>query len=326
MREVVHVSMMPQRTASDVRLAVPMRTLLIDNHDSFTFNLFQLIAETYGVSPQVLPNDHPDLTASLADGFDAVVISPGPGSPGVTRDIGRALNVIAHSTAPVLGVCLGHQALALLAGARIQPAADPRHGHLSTISHRGTGLFAGLPQGFTAVRYHSLCLPLPVPAPLVVDAWSEDGVVMAVHHRARPWWGVQFHPESVASQQGADLLANFRSLILGSRPAPTSSPPSRVGRNPRRAPARAAATWLLRTRWLPYEVDAGMAFEQLCADRPYAFWLDSCPPGGELSRFSFVGHPDAPGGEVLSYDASADTVAVLDGCGRAHGSAPGGIT
>ncbi|MDQ3432654.1 MAG: aminodeoxychorismate synthase component I, partial [Actinomycetota bacterium] len=197
---------------------------------------------------------------------------------------------------------------------------------LSTISHRGTGLFAGLPQGFTAVRYHSLCLPLPVPAPLVVDAWSEDGVVMAVHHRARPWWGVQFHPESVASQQGADLLANFRSLILGSWHAPTSSPPSRVGRNPRRAPARAAATWLLRTRLLPYEVDAEMAFEQLCADRPYAFWLDSCPPGGELSRFSFVGHPDAPGGEVLSYDASEDTVAVLDGCGRAHGSAPGGIT
>ncbi|CAN5792431.1 hypothetical protein BH20ACT6_BH20ACT6_16810 [soil metagenome] len=341
-----------------------MRTLLIDNHDSFTFNLFQLIAETYGTTPCVLPNDHPDLSAALADGFDAVVVSPGPGRPSVSRDIGRSLDVMQRSATPVLGVCLGHQALGLLAGASIQLAAEPRHGHLTTVRHRGAGLFADLPPDFTAVRYHSLCLAEPLPAALIADAWSEDEVVMAVHHRSRPWWGVQFHPESVASEGGAPLLANFRALVLGNRPtgvpsrppfpvraplpgpAPSAAPqpaqetaqePGRAAGQeagqaagqaaaPTPAPAVETTAWSLRTRVLPHAVDAGTAFQQLCAGRPYAFWLDSCHPCGELSRFSFVGHPDGPGGEVLTYDTADQVVTVLDGRGRAPDTVTGSVT
>ncbi|MBA2507894.1 MAG: aminodeoxychorismate synthase component I [Nocardioidaceae bacterium] len=310
-----------------------MRTLLIDNHDSFTFNLFQLIAETYGVAPSVLPNDHLDLTAELADGFDAVVVSPGPGRPQVARDIGRSLEVVRNTGAAVLGVCLGHQGLGHLAGAPVRLAPEPRHGHLSTVDHRGTGLFAGLPQRFTVVRYHSLCLLEPLPDELLADAWSEDGVVMAVHHRSRPWWGVQFHPESVASEGGERLLANFRALVLGTRtpnvsasaPAPPPDPaPAAAPSGPPPADGP-PSPWTLRTRRLPCAVDTEVAYEQLCADRPYAFWLDSCAPGGELARFSFVGHPDAPGGEVLSYDVADGEVRVLDGTGQPVGSEPGSV-
>ena len=120
--------------------------------------------------------------------------------------------LLAHTDVPVLGVCLGHQAIALLAGADVAAAPEPRHGHLSRIRHTGHGLFAGLPQDFTAVRYHSLAVPGPLPPTLTATAWAEDGVVMGLEHRELPRWGVQFHPESVASDFGAELVGTFLDL------------------------------------------------------------------------------------------------------------------
>ncbi|HSX97605.1 MAG TPA: aminodeoxychorismate/anthranilate synthase component II, partial [Streptomyces sp.] len=189
-----------------------MKTLLIDNYDSYTYNLFQLIAEVNGEEPVVVLNDAPlDDIPELRE-FDNVVVSPGPGHPSEPRDFGIAARVIAESRIPVLGVCLGHQGIAAGERADVVPAPWPRHGHLSTVRHDGRDLFRGLPQHFTVVRYHSLSVREPLPPALEATAWSEDGVLMGLRHRERPLWGVQFHPESILTDHGHRLLVNFRNL------------------------------------------------------------------------------------------------------------------
>lgn len=189
-----------------------MRTLLIDNYDSYTYNLFQLLAKVNGVEPLVVTNDAPHARDLDLDEFDNIVISPGPGHPARARDFGIAAELVARAPLPVLGVCLGHQGIAVHAGAQVVPSPRARHGHLTRVAHDGKGLFRGLPQGFTAVRYHSLCAAEPLPAELEATAWAEDGVNMGLRHRDLPLWGVQFHPESVATEFGTELLANFRDI------------------------------------------------------------------------------------------------------------------
>lgn len=190
-----------------------MHTLLIDNYDSFTYNLYQLISEVNGVEPTVVRNDEVDDPDRLGlHRFDNVVVSPGPGRPDVARDVGISAAVIATVELPLLGVCLGHQGIVVAAGGLVAPAPIARHGYLDEVGHDNRDLFAGLPQGFTAVRYHSLCAIRPLPAELEITASTPDGVIMGVRHRVRPQWGVQFHPESIASEYGAALLRNFAEL------------------------------------------------------------------------------------------------------------------
>ncbi|MEU2747876.1 aminodeoxychorismate synthase component I [Streptomyces collinus] len=189
-----------------------MKTLLIDNYDSYTYNLFQLIAEVNGEEPVVVRNDAPVDGLPDLRAFDNLVVSPGPGHPGEARDFGIGSRLLATSPVPVLGVCLGHQGIALGEAGLVGPAPEPRHGHLSTIRHDGRDLFHGLPQHFTAVRYHSLAVREPLPETLEATAWAEDGVLMGLRHRSRPLWGVQFHPESVLTEYGHRMLVNFRNL------------------------------------------------------------------------------------------------------------------
>ena len=189
-----------------------MKTLLIDNYDSYTYNLFQLIAEVNGEEPVVVRNDAPVDGLPDLRAFDNLVVSPGPGHPGVARDFGIGGRLLATSPVPVLGVCLGHQGIALGEAGLVGPAPEPRHGHLSTVRHDGRDLFHGLPQHFTAVRYHSLAVREPLPETLEATAWAEDGVLMGLRHRSRPLWGVQFHPESVLTEYGHRMLVNFRNL------------------------------------------------------------------------------------------------------------------
>ncbi|MBF6215011.1 aminodeoxychorismate synthase component I [Nocardia puris] len=190
-----------------------MRTLLIDNYDSFTYNLYQLISEVNGVEPTVVRNDEARTVAALGlSRFDNVVISPGPGRPDVARDVGVSAAVIAETDLPLLGVCLGHQGIVVAAGGVVGPAPAARHGYLDRIEHDNRDVFAGLPAGFVAVRYHSLSARRPLPNDLEITAAAADGVVMGVRHRTRPQWGVQFHPESIASEFGAALLRNFAGL------------------------------------------------------------------------------------------------------------------
>ncbi|WP_435107052.1 aminodeoxychorismate synthase component I [Nocardiopsis synnemataformans] len=302
-----------------------MRVLLVDNHDSYTYNLFQLLARVLGRTPEVLTHDDPRWDRLDPADVDAVVVSPGPGRPQNPRDLGRVPELLAHTRLPVLGVCLGHQAIAHLAGADVVSAPQPRHGHLSRIRHTGAGLFAGLPQDLTAVRYHSLAVPEPLPEALTATAWAEDGVVMGLEHRTLPRWGVQFHPESVASEHGADLVANFLDLARPHITLPAAHPDPSPGRDAttrgggaptteptqRSGPAPAATvTPTVRTRELPLAVDTEAAFARLYGDAEYAFWLDSSRPEGP-ARFSFLG---AATGEVLTYRVGGPvTVRAADG-------------
>ncbi|MFE7741565.1 aminodeoxychorismate synthase component I [Nocardia sp. NPDC057455] len=228
-----------------------MHTLLIDNYDSFTYNLYQLISEVNGVEPTVVRNDEARTVAELDLGrFDNVVVSPGPGRPDVARDVGISAAVIRESDLPLLGVCLGHQGIVVVAGGVVAEAPAARHGYLDRIEHDDRDLFAGIPQGFTAVRYHSLCALRPLPDDLEITALSGDGVVMGVRHRARPQWGVQFHPESIASEFGATLLRNFAKLTAAHRSRRASSvgsPSIVLGRDPVAEPVAAGSPLPSRT-------------------------------------------------------------------------------
>jgi para-aminobenzoate synthetase len=200
-----------------------MRTLLIDNYDSFTFNLFHLLGEVNGDEPVVVRNDELSWEELAALPVDNIVISPGPGRPDRERDVGVSLDALQSAEVPVLGVCLGHQALAHITGGAIDHAPEVMHGRLSPIHHDGRGLFEGVPQGFAAVRYHSLVVRA-VPAALRVTAWTPDQVVMGLEHRTRPLWGVQFHPESISTEHGRTLVRNFRDLTREHRRSRAGAP------------------------------------------------------------------------------------------------------
>lgn len=184
--------------------------LLIDNYDSFTFNLLHLLAQL-GAASEVRRNDQVTVAGALAMRPDAIVLSPGPCTPneaGICLDLIRAAEGV-----PVLGVCLGHQAIGQAFGGRVVRAPVPMHGKTSPVRHEGTDVFARLPSPFSVVRYHSLVVePETLPDSLVPTAWTDDGVLMGLRHRERPVYGVQFHPESILSEQGHALLANFLRL------------------------------------------------------------------------------------------------------------------
>ena len=283
-----------------------MRTLLIDNYDSFTFNLFHLLGEVNGDEPVVVRNDELSWDELAALAFDSIVIGPGPGRPEHARDVGVSLDVLKRSELPVLGVCLGHQALAHITGGAVEHAPEVMHGRLSPIEHDGRGLFAGIPQGFAAVRYHSLVVGT-LPAELRLTAWTLDDVVMAVEHRTRPLWGVQFHPESISTEHGRTLLRNFRDL------ARAQGPPTPRGR---RAAGRPDTGARVHHRTLETWCDPEAAFVALYGERDHAVWLDSSRADPGLARFSFMGAPDGPLGQVVSYDVASQVVTVDQADGR----------
>lgn len=306
-----------------------MRTLLIDNYDSYTYNLFQLLAVVNGEEPTVVRNDAPGSGALEWDTFDNVVISPGPGHPGRERDFGISTRALAEATVPVLGVCLGHQGIALGSQAEVVPAPAPKHGHLTTVRHDGRDLFRGLPQHFTAVRYHSLCVQEPLPDELEGMGWSEDGVLMALRHRRRPLWGVQFHPESIATEYGAELVANFRDLTIEHQPRRTARPrpvpvTSRQHPNPADAEVPHNAKYRLHVSLFESTVDTESAFSQLFAGSSRAFWLDSAQNDPGRGRFSFLGDGSGPLAEFVRYD-SAEEVVHVERQGQLPSRIPGNV-
>ncbi|OAA15947.1 Aminodeoxychorismate synthase component 1 [Corynebacterium afermentans subsp. afermentans] len=254
--------------------------LLVDNYDSYTFNLAHLVAQAAGHEPLVVPAGEPaDLPQRVRAGeFSHVVISPGPGTPEREEDFGASRRVIeaaADADIPLLGVCLGHQGLAMLAGAAVTRAPEPRHGFVSTVTHSGEGIFAGIPQDFEVVRYHSLHVD-KVPS-ITVHARSEDGVIQALKVDGLNHWGVQFHPESVLTQHGAAIMRNF----LGG--------------------------WRLLHREVPGVLDCQRVFNAIRCDGNDAFFLDSADARG---RFSILG--DTAGTLSRSMSYSLDDGNVLD--------------
>ena len=182
--------------------------LLIDNYDSFTYNLFQYLSEL-GVEVEVVRNDKATIKELAAMNPERVVVSPGPSTP---DNAGISVDVIKHfaGKVPVLGVCLGHQCIAQAFGGIVKGAGEIRHGKTSPINHTGQGVFAGLPQPFEAVRYHSLAIEQEtVPDVFEVTASTENGIIMGIRHKELDVEGVQFHPESIMTESGKDLLQNF---------------------------------------------------------------------------------------------------------------------
>ncbi|MDA8279618.1 MAG: aminodeoxychorismate/anthranilate synthase component II [Actinomycetota bacterium] len=187
---------------------MPVRVLVVDNYDSFTYNLVQELGEI-GAAPVVRRNDEVDVAAVRVLAPDGIIISPGPGRPedaGVSVDVVREL----AGTVPILGVCLGHQCIGEVFGGSVVRAPVLMHGKTSDVHHDGRGVLRGLPDPFTATRYHSLVVDPPsVPDVLQVTAWTADGVIMGLRHRTMAVEGVQFHPESILTPSGPALLANF---------------------------------------------------------------------------------------------------------------------
>ncbi|MBT2326547.1 aminodeoxychorismate synthase component I [Variovorax paradoxus] len=275
-----------------------MRSLLIDNYDSFTYNLYQYLAACNAQVPIVVRNDQLSWDEVERLDFDNIVISPGPGRPQRPSDLGISADALQRSRKPVLGVCLGHQAIAHHCGATVDLAIRPMHGRLDRISHAQRDLFRGIPDRFEAVRYHSLAVT-QLPASLEPLAWTSDGTLMALRHVSMPWWGVQFHPESICTEYGARLLRNFLELTqewcaeaarreaLG--PIPTGL---RFGR---------AQPLSLHAECVDSAVDAEEAFLAAFSQSDTSFWLDSSLAEAGRARFSFMGDASGPRTQVLTY-------------------------
>jgi len=289
-------------------------TLLIDNYDSYTYNVFHLLAAVSGEEPIVVRNDVVSWRALSRWDFDAIVLSPGPGRPERWHDFGVCSDILRFSEIPVLGVCLGHQGLGHLLDGSVRSAPIVMHGRLSAVKHDGEGLFAGIPQGFSVVRYHSLAVAGELGPHGHVTAWTDEGVVMGIEHRSRPMWGVQFHPESIATEHGRRLFENFYALARDRRPSRSSrgwwapglrTPP----RRPRRVRPRAVDSHRrLLVRSLEGEVSGELAFERLFGEAEHAFWLDSADAPTPLAQCSFLGTTMGPDRCVLEYDVGEKTV------------------
>jgi para-aminobenzoate synthetase component 2 len=205
-----------------------MRILVVDNYDSFVFNLVQYLGQL-GVDAEVWRNDDARLDDrdAVAGDFDGILLSPGPGTPqraGATMDL---VTAAAKTGTPLLGVCLGHQAIGQAYGGEVVRAPQPMHGKLSKITHTSKGLFKALPKSFEVTRYHSLMVErASLPSDLAVTAKTNDGLIMGLQHKTHPVHGVQFHPESIASEHGHALLANFLELA-GMSPRRRNAKPTR---------------------------------------------------------------------------------------------------
>lgn len=271
-----------------------MKILIIDNYDSYTYNLFQLISQVNDGQPIVIKNDQMTFDEMQALDYDAIVISPGPGTPKNPTDFGLCRDAILHSGKPILGVCLGQQGIYYLNGGNIVLAPCPMHGRLSAVQHNNQGLFEGIPQNFKVTRYHSLvCEPADIDA-LQVDAWTEDGIIMGISHKTLPQYAVQFHPESIASEYGREIVANFLDLAQEFLDNNQNTPGS---------------LYFEKNEFSGSGLDI---FDQLYRINPQTQWLDSSLVKEGLSRFSIIGQSSPKRGHHLTFSLSEGKVSKKD--------------
>ena len=294
-----------------------MRTLLVDNHDSYTYNVFHLLAAASGHEPVVVNNDAVSWRVLSRSDFDAFVLSPGPGRPERWHDFGVCRDILRYSEIPVLGICLGHQGIGNLLEGNVSSAPMAMHGRLSHVRHSDSGIFAGIPQDFSVVRYHSLAITGPPGPEGRVTAWADDGVVMGVEHTSRPIWGVQFHPESIATEHGRAIAENFYALAADLRGKPRTA--GRRAENPRMpseigpstpSPGRVEGPMRLRLREIEGEAPTEHLFERLFGAAENAFWLDSADAPSKLAQCSYLGTSAGRERCLLEYDVESGEVAI----------------
>jgi para-aminobenzoate synthetase len=295
-----------------------MTTLLIDNYDSYTYNVFHILAAVCGEEPIVIQNDAVSWGALSRWDFDAIVISPGPGHPDRWHDFGVCSDILRWSEVPILGICLGHQGLGRLLEGMVGAAPMPMHGRVSHVRHVGHGLFAGIPQGFSVVRYHSLAVSNAIGPDGRITAWTDDGVVMGIEHRHRPMWGVQFHPESISTEHGRTLIENFYALARHHRPMRSASArklvkPPQTPAAPAVARPRNDSPMSLRMRSIDGEPSTEVVFGRLFGGADYAFWLDSADAPTRLAQCSYMGAPVGDDRCLLEYDVEESAVTIRRG-------------
>ncbi|WP_110589981.1 chorismate-binding protein [Microbacterium suaedae] len=289
------------------------RVLLVDNHDSYTGSIEQLIWAVTGDRPHLVQSDAVDLGA-LAE-YTHIVLGPGPGTPHHAGDVGAGLEILRRARVPVLGVCLGFQEMAVALGGRVVPAPRPAHGVVETVTHDGSTLFAGVPERFEAVRYHSLVVDEP--APMRITARSRDGLPMAGEVAERGWYGVQFHPESIGSGHGARMIEAFLASDVPTEgpdlPVFAEPPRSRSeGRAPEAVSEHPRGAWRVWSEAVERQGDTERLFVDLYGAAPVAVWLDSAQQAYGMGRFSILGTPEGPRDHVIDFRA-AEGVVRLDG-------------
>ncbi len=281
-----------------------MNILILDHYDSFTMNLAHLLAKIVGCMPVIHAHDDPLLTLELIDAFDCIILSPGPGQPAHPEDFAFSRSVLAHYTKPLLGVCLGFQGLCLHEGASIV-RVPPAHGRLSAIHHDHSLLFNGLPDPWPVVRYHSLAVE-QLPDSLQAHAYTTEGILMAVSHRHLPRWGVQFHPESIATVNGERLLQNF--LHVGRHQSLASPAQLNIIPAPSLPVAASRPPLCLRHQQIPLPQPAASIFQRLYSQSSTAFWLDSPAGTGQAQRFSIMGDASGPFCLSVRYEQATRTL------------------
>ena len=295
-----------------------MKTLLVDNHDSYTYNVFHLLAAASGEEPMVVNNDAVSWRVLTRMDFDAIVLSPGPGHPSRWHDFGVCSDILQKSEVPVFGICLGHQGIGNLLEGTVNRAPMAMHGRLSRVMHEGKGLFKDVPQGFSVVRYHSLAITSPPGPEGSIVAWSEDGVVMGVEHTSRPIWGVQFHPESISTEYGLKIAENFFELAARhqrseTRPAGRATIVPQASKRAPRAAGENAGELELRMRTIAGQAPTEHVYERLFAEHDPSFWLDSADAPTWLAQCSYMGTTAGPDRCFVSYDVDSGEIAVNRG-------------
>jgi para-aminobenzoate synthetase len=291
-----------------------VKTLLVDNHDSYTYNVFHLLAAASGEEPMVVNNDAVSWRVLTRMDFDAIVLSPGPGHPSRWHDFGVCRDILRHSEVPVFGICLGHQGIGNLLDGDVKRAPMAMHGRLSRVMHEGKGLFKDVPQGFSVVRYHSLAITSPPGPEGSIVAWSDDGVVMGVEHTKRPIWGVQFHPESISTEYGLKIAQNFFDLAAGytrpQRPAGRATIAPRSAKQERTAAEKAPGEMELRMRTIEGEAPTEYLYERLFAEHNPSFWLDSADAPTWLAQCSYMGTTAGAERCFATYDVDSGELTV----------------
>ncbi|KAI8921085.1 ADC synthase [Powellomyces hirtus] len=315
-----------------------LRTLIVDNYDSYTFNLYQYCCPAGGHIPVVIRNNQfswDEIRDRILPHFDCVVISPGPGRPERESDFGACGDILRYGDLPILGVCLGHQGLATVFGGKVQHAREPIHGRLSPVTYlepvtthdRPIGLFDQLPNPFKVVRYHSLVVsPHDIPPDLRVTAWTEDpagdNIVQGLEHRKKPIWGVQFHPESICTEGGKQIIDNFFTLATqylksrgrirteGAMPSSIMElsvvPGSLIWQDSISTAESVVRVRKLADTW----VDAQSVFAAMFSQDEVSFWLDSAKVEQNLSRFSYMGSMSTPRSFAVNYYANKRTIRI----------------
>ncbi|MDK8182747.1 aminodeoxychorismate synthase [Paenibacillus sp. UMB4589-SE434] len=287
-----------------------MRTLIIDNFDSYTYNLFQMIAEVNQEEPIVIRNNEVSWEEIQRIQYHNIVISPGPGNPTNEYDFGVCKDVIMKSKEPLLGVCLGHQGIASVSDASIIYAPEIMHGRLSEVAHNEDELFKGIPQKFNVVRYHSLVVDPRLSPSLIRTAWTSDRVIMGIRHKYKPQWGVQFHPESVSTEYGDVLLSNFRDIsrrIYGASKSFFSiTNDLDLGQKNEKLNHVPCTTpyYTVKYKKISQYIQPECAFAALYKDSEHSFWLDSNQLNGSMSRYTFMGTVNGSKGKIIRYNAS----------------------